>query len=524
MTGRAGVTATDQGTWAPRLFWAAMTSYLALALVAIKGLRGSDQYWYSSEVSSILAGTAPFSNFYFVGAIWRNGGIEGTNVFTHHTGVHYLALPLASVLGPYLGWVVTGIALTLISAALVRWIVRDATGRPTLAAIAAGAYLLSPLVFWNSINMLQESYQAFAVVLLGFCLYRAAGSVTWGWLTLLAILVACTLHPIFKLVALFYVLAAPWVLGSDVPGRARALLTAGALAVVALSLTVMPGVFPTTPTHSSILVASAGLTNSAGFMEFDLAEPSMGLVVRKTLHGIKTHVRNLASSLGVFYVFFYLSLGGLLTLSVTMRRQRSRAATALLGLTLVLLAGYVGMTSLHQVQPRYALVVYPLAWVCTAVAAGRLLDGDWLALSARNKLRLVLLAGVGLLTLGSLGIDALMARRVRSQATSASHELKELRALLAKSAGPLVGVVSDETAGAGVLLGYAAGPRPYMSLLSFHMDDARTSEILSKYQPQSLIAEVGIDGVVGKLSALGWKLMPVSQNKTHVLYGISPAP
>ena len=517
-------TTVDEGPWAPRIFWGAMTTYLLLAVTSLKGLRGTDQYWYSGELSSILAGSAPFSNFYFVGAIWRHGGIEGTNVFTHHTGVHYLAAPLGRVLGPYLGWVITGVALTLFSAALVRWLVRDATGRPTLAASAAAIYLLSPLVFWNSINMLQESYQASAVVLLGFCLYRATRSVAWAWITLVVLLVSCTLHPIFKLVAVASVFAAPWVLGSQVSLRTRAVLSAGALCVVAISLTVMPGLFPTTPTHSSLLVASEGFTNSAGFLEFDLAEPSMGLVLRKTAHGITTHIRALASSLGVFYLFFYISLCGLLAFGLTQRRSSDRSSMAVLGLSLVLLAGYAGVTSLHQVQARYALLVYPLTWVCTAIATSRLIDGQWLEVSARKRLRVAILGGAILLTLGSLGIDTLMARRVRSQANSAAHQLKGLRTLLSKSVGPVVGVVSEETAGAGVLLGYATDPRPYMSLLSFHMDDARTSEVLSKYRPQTLMAEVGMDDVVPKLSALGWELTHIAEDEAHVLYRMEPSP
>ncbi len=526
MTGADPSLDSDQRTWAARLFAVSTMVYLALAATALKGIRGSDQYWYSGEMESLLAGRAPFSNFFFVGAIWRNGQVEGTNVFAHHTAVHYMALPLASVLGTYWGWVLTGLALTVLSVVLLRWLIVDATGSSWAGAIGGAVYLLSPLVYWNSVNMLQESYQAAVVVLLGYCVYRSVGRARWGWACLVVLAVGCGVHPIFKLATLGYVCSAAWVIGPTVTLRVRLLISACAFLVLVGSMWAVPVLFPTTPTHSSIISASEGITNCAGYLEYDLVEPSIGLILRKTVRSAVQHLTILASSAGVFYIVFYITLFGLGAFGVIVRRSRDKRLGVLFGLTLLMLAGYVGLTSLHQVQPRYMLLVYPLSFAATVVAVTSALapGGRWAGRGGRPLT--AVLAGTALITVGSMGVDALMARRLRSLATTEAADIQRMRSLLKPIdlAGPVLGLVSAESPGAGNFLGYASSPRPYMSVLPALLDDERTAGILEMFGPKALLAEPEIADVPAKLEHLGWALRRVGESEEFILYAMSPLP
>lgn len=510
--------------WAKRAFAASMLVYLAAAVAAFRGLRGSDQYWYVAEMASILDGTAPFTNYYYVGAIFRSGFVEGTNVFAHHTAVHYMALPLSSVLGPYLGWIATGVVLTALSAFLFRWLIADATGSEWAGSIGSAAYLLSPLIYWSSVNVLQESYQGAVVVLLGFCVYRSVGSVRWAWVTLGVLALGCGIHPIFKIATLTYACAAPWIVGASARPLIRGMVSAAALVAVIVSAWAGSTVFPMTPTHASVLVATEGITNAVGYLEFDLATPSIELVVRKTLRAMKDHVTMLAEPSAVYYSVFYLTLFGLMALAVALRREGERRLLVLFGLTILMLVGYAGVTSLHQLQGRYLMVAYPLTFLCSAIGVTLLLDraspdGAW---ATRGRTAAVLCAA--LFTLGSLGVDGLMARRIGRQAKSEAAESLRLQQLVdvLEPDARMVGLMPAASPVNAALVGNACAPRPYLWLLSELLEDPRTGEILKQYEADTLLAERSVTDVGPRLAKLGYGVEELRETDTFTLYTMRP--
>lgn len=189
-----------------------LTYFAMAAAVLTAGNRGSDQFWYENEMGSLLAGTAPYTNCYFPGPIFRNETLVGSNYFIHHTAAHYLAWPASTIFGPFHGWVGTSILLTVLSAMLLADLAFRLTARKIWALATFGGYLLAPPVVWYSLNMLQESYFAFWITLSLYAVVRSARSVWWGFIAFGVLALGKLLHPFFPILFFVYVVTSTWIL------------------------------------------------------------------------------------------------------------------------------------------------------------------------------------------------------------------------------------------------------------------------------------------------------------------------
>ena len=82
--------------------YAALLWLLIIFLLGEWGLRGTDQYWYISDLESLVNGYGK-SNTVFSGSLLR--GYDG-NSFIHQTLILYLLTPIAKVFGSYNSWVI----------------------------------------------------------------------------------------------------------------------------------------------------------------------------------------------------------------------------------------------------------------------------------------------------------------------------------------------------------------------------------------------------------------------------------
>jgi len=90
----------------------AFTVSIALIIYATNGVRGTDQYWYLADVSTLSAGNPPTTNLYYPGQLLRKSGAEELpNYFLHNGPMLALSSALTAYLTPHKVPVVTNSCL-----------------------------------------------------------------------------------------------------------------------------------------------------------------------------------------------------------------------------------------------------------------------------------------------------------------------------------------------------------------------------------------------------------------------------
>lgn len=150
--------------------------FIALVVYASPTYRGSDQYWYVEDVTTILAGKAPVSHetypFEYAGAAAAGSGLESAKTGFVHNGPALYAWAGAAAL---LGSVHTGIiAVNILAALLTALLVYLASLRfaPRREAALFGLLILFlPVAYWSAAQDLAETFSA---VFLALALYLVA--------------------------------------------------------------------------------------------------------------------------------------------------------------------------------------------------------------------------------------------------------------------------------------------------------------------------------------------------------------
>lgn len=153
--------------WGYATFLLSGIVFLAFSIRFGKGVRGSDQYWYVSDVLLGQLTGRPRSNAIYPSALESNlFSPESLPPPIHSVPATYLANYMNHVVqDPYMSWLYLGLVLAISSAFLV-YKISVIFVSSNLALLASALFLLTPQNLWLTLNPLMEQSVVFATLLL----------------------------------------------------------------------------------------------------------------------------------------------------------------------------------------------------------------------------------------------------------------------------------------------------------------------------------------------------------------------
>jgi hypothetical protein len=439
------------------VYLAITAAYLVLAVyAAASGPRGSDQFWYISDVTTLMAGSPPYTNVIYPGTMIREKMPPEATPFVHHTLTLYLAAALGTILGgAYPGWIAMTMMATLAAAWLVSRVVKRLADEPA-ALWAFAIFLLWPTVFWQSVNMLQEGFFVLFVAAIVYLFLRLRQTV-WHYLLLeLLLLVAALCSPFF--VPLLFLTPLTMLVHFGRPVRwPIVLVAAGLLAATVAVLAVEPVLFPAAfqPGLAGILrgVDPISRSNMVWQARVELPELSPHYVWLKFVWAVQSQFAGDQAGL-VFY--WPVNLTILLAL-LLLWRHRGAAERRLAGLTALLLLMYAGVVVCHQNQFRYGIFILPATIPCAVVLLARL--------GGRPALRWLVPAAGALALAAFLAIDVTSAQRIRGEAKQYAAFREAAQKYFAGLSDADHVIFEVDGSGPEITVGFAIYPRKVMALL-----------------------------------------------------------
>ena len=151
--------------WSAGLALLALLLFLGIALYGAVGLRGSDQYWYAGDVRMLNATGRGVTNAIYPGAMLgpRHYSPADLPPFVHNQPATYAVALLGRIVDPYRAWLLSNLALTLGTAALLLALGRRIVP-PPFPALTTALFLVFPFTVWLAINALSDMQIAFGGV------------------------------------------------------------------------------------------------------------------------------------------------------------------------------------------------------------------------------------------------------------------------------------------------------------------------------------------------------------------------
>lgn len=377
-----GTTTAREAGWG-RWTWLALLIFgfviVGLVLVAATGgVRGSDQYWYVADVTTLVRDHTLTTNTVFPVALLGPDPVLPPP-FIHNVLSMYLAAVPAMAVGSYAGWLVLNVLATFAAAVLIYQVARTVTSR-WAALTCAVLYPALPVVFWHTVQPLSEaSTSLFAALAIYFL--SIAGVRTGRWVALVG---ALGLLYLSRESYLPLLLAAPvWFFFVKVrePGvRARVALASSLLvattAVVVVALADVAFAADNVRfSYTRLLHAAVPGSTSNMWFNFDLSPESLadrlpfdpGLVAGKLgEHLAEQFVRFDSPAFAVFYWTFNL-LAIVAVVMLWRCRHRPRQRRLVIG-ALGFVAIHVTTIAIFQNQARYTMPAIPGLLVVLAIA------------------------------------------------------------------------------------------------------------------------------------------------------------
>lgn len=356
-----------------------LVAWVLLFFYACVGERGSDQFWYVAEVRAVLADTAKTNS------LWPHLLLSDLNYFQERPFVHrgiipYLIAPLATVFGPYGGWIAFNFIAVIASAALIYLTCRQLAIARGLAAGTAILYLLFPLTFWNATQPLVEIAVSLICALLIWVSTSRLTSVTKLFLLLIIAIAGHKLVTVFEPIIVLIGLAFLWQVRVGSFNRPSLTPTAssfacGVIVVVAtglaLAITRISGSTLGLSFSDLVMNGTTGIGNMEAWLRTDSAPFSIKLALQKMLRNVLAYAA--PNSTQIFLAPF--ALTSMFAVFAVARswlhvwRFKTIENRHLLLLTYMLLSAlmvYITVVLLHQNQSRYGLYILPLVLVVIA--------------------------------------------------------------------------------------------------------------------------------------------------------------
>jgi hypothetical protein len=401
---------------------AAALGLVALVAYSAEGPRGSDQFWYVSDLKRLLTHGHLSSNQVFPNTIGVDAALRSPPV--HNLLNQYVVWPFARMAGAYPGWLLANLVAVLGSAVLLGALVTRLASR-RLGCVAAAIFLALPLTVWVTTQPLAE---ATTIPFVTICLYLFvfAGTERPRWLAVVFFLGLSVWCRESFLPLLFLAPFLP-LIRSDSPGARRDWALVGALVLLAVLLLVAKHLLfpPNVPCPIGMRIAAGGpggASNMLCYFGDPGATVGLGAVIGKAFAGLRDQIVG-PIALQPFFLPFNIGALGAAGLAFSARTGPERRLAA--G-SLALVAIHLATILVFQNQARYLapVLVGPLA--ATLIFLTRRFPG----LETRSRLPAAVIVVVSL-SLGFIGVHRARqeSRQIR-QAEIAFHEF-------------LVGRVSD---------------------------------------------------------------------------------
>lgn len=386
---------------------------LALVVYGAKGVRGSDQYWYVTDVIKLVENEPLVTNNYFPGVMLREGAIPVENHIMHNSPMLHIVGLFATSDTVYRSWISLNVFFHYTVAACIFFLALRFTSESTATAVTA-LYLVSPIGIWQTINPLLEMYFSVLVALQVFCYFYRDKFILRFLLYPLSLLGVVS-HPIFIIPAVLWG-AVSLIEKSYLRVSVRGIEGLVYFVLLAIVLRFTKVWFPSSfqPDLKSIIASVVpGVSNMFWHYSDVLPVIDSALLLAKAKAAIVKHL--LMPQYAPLYFVTNVSILGALYL-VVCHFKRWWHVLLLVGL----FGGqYLGLILLQQNHPRFQQIVIVVIYLLLAVLLHQI-TSRYVAIRWWTK-RLIL-AGV----LGSLVISTIMVRSARQESFDEHAQLSAL--------------------------------------------------------------------------------------------------
>jgi hypothetical protein len=343
--------------------------FLAIVWFGASGVRGTDQYWYVTDVESLIDGRGVQTNEIYPVSV-RHDVVTSPRPFVHNRlNLYIVALP-ALLLGAYNAWIVVNVVSSLLTSVLLFYTVIRVTRSDTIALTTAVTYLLLPLTLWLTTQPLVEASTA-PLVALAVYLYVTANAAFWRWalLMLIAALLAYCHEDLvlpLPLIPFAYLLHVRPLHYRGLMGAAGLLALGGGLWLLGRSM--FEPYLSVTYWH---VLTSPGPEDMNWFFDLNPQPLSISAILAKAVKGLEAQLTRIDTG----YLLFYLPFNIMAVAPLVLLLRGGRGEVARVGVAgLVVLALHLTTAIVVQNQFRYLLIATPPMLVAVGVLVART---DW---------------------------------------------------------------------------------------------------------------------------------------------------
>jgi len=437
---------------------------IALITIAASGVRGTDQYQYIADVESIKQNLSQETNLYFPAKIIREKNNPTPNFFNHN-GPYLHLVAMFKQFSTYKTWITLNFLCHLL-VAFVIWIGSLRYSDKFVATCVTATYLLSPIAFWQTANVLQETYfSAITALFTLFWLFKQNPLARIG-LPLIVFLGVFS-HPLFLALSGAIAIYIGKELFTSRVKTDLVLLVCVLVSVFAANW-FSPIFFPTQfqPDLKSIITSAIpGVSNM--LWHYSVAQPELtfNLFAAKAIAAAKMHF--FKPSFSFFYIFTNLAFTGILVLLWKKRHSKDFFMPVLLVFGL-----YVAIIVLQQNHARYQQIISPVTFIVLAATA---------ALIKRKHVKLFTLALLAM----SLTVDIMLCTRLRQQSVTQAEDVAQL-AINTAALVDKTNIVAIDVSPHGPLA-YALRPHNVLSIRTQHLKKSHIQEAIENFKPEYLI-------------------------------------
>ena len=441
----------------------AVTTYLMLVIYgASEGVRGSDQYWYLADIKALISGAGIVSNNVYPVSIFN--GADLPRPFIHNVLYVYLSAVPGYLVGPYAGAIVINLLSGLITAFFIYLLVCRLTTHRLIALIVSIVFLLSPLTYWLSINVLSEAAMA-PLVMASVFTFVTAGDSWQKWLigTILMGLLFLSRGSfllLFILIPFFYLI-------QNLPLSPRKIVFSSLLFVGIVSFWwVSNSIIEHNASCSFVGLLNMAIPGVSSNMDcfFNIKEQEINLSLwwDKALYGLKKQFL----SFDISGILFYWPVNLMSAIAFYFVYKKYSNEVVILSLyAIAILALHLITIVLVQNQFRYLMVVAPISFT---------LLGVFLGLKFGYFEPRKWIVAVTVLVFAFMTVNITFARIVREQAHTDAIAINQLLNLfnqyIRKEESILVDMELSKLREA-IILGYCLDPRITLFVTNEYSDD-----------------------------------------------------
>lgn len=458
-----------------------------MASLSFYGPRGTDQFWYMQETDTLLQLGTPTSNNYYSGLYWREGFNEQNNYFIHHSLVHYIVFPLASLFGAYPGWMLTSVLVIVLGTCMLISATYNAIKSLKVAVFIGMVFLFLPVTVWQSFNILQESiisaYMCFGAWIWERSLNAERGKLFFDVVGGLFGAVGVFIHPIFAIWCIGW-LVKIFVERENIRSWSLWLPLCVTLSSLLVTQYFKNSLFLAKFPTLGAIISSTGMAN---YFDYTIQGVSFQLIWSKALSALKAQFAITDISVIFFYPFNILIVLFIAAIILSFKRNKFSGMARFI-LPVFLLAGFFAMISLHQNQFRYNLIITPIILLSVAIVFGQYLD---------DKLRGTKVL-IGIMVLFSVFIitDIYLSRYIATDARADAAIIEQRKQEMpVASKGQKILVLFKSL---DLSFGWTLYPRPILFLPVSNLQSPESIVTVSKFNPRYVIMQKTVTGEVEK--------------------------